>query len=73
MEGGHDVPEAVVRRRFDRSIGNFLVHYRALADSWTLYDNTAAVPRIIAAEERRQRQIGDPRLYNDLMERYGKT
>ncbi len=24
MEGGHDVPEAIVRRRFDRSIKNFL-------------------------------------------------
>jgi len=34
MEGGHDVPEAVVRRRFDRSIRNFLVHYRPLGDSW---------------------------------------
>ncbi len=30
-EGGHDVPEADVRRRFDRSIKNFLVLYRALA------------------------------------------
>jgi predicted ABC-type ATPase len=32
-EGGHDVPEVDVRRRFDRSIKNFLVLYRALADS----------------------------------------
>ncbi len=52
LQGGHDVPEAVVRRRFDRSITNFLVYYRQLADSWTLYDNTGAVPSVLATEER---------------------
>ena len=33
-EGGHDVLEADVRRRFDRSIRNFLHLYRSFADSW---------------------------------------
>jgi predicted ABC-type ATPase len=70
--GGHDVPAADVRRRFDRSIRNFLVHYRHLANSWTLYDNTAAMPKIIASEERGQLQIGETALYNDLVRRYGK-
>jgi predicted ABC-type ATPase len=42
--GGHDVAEAVVRRRFGRSIANFLVHYRLQGDRWIFYDNSAAVP-----------------------------
>jgi predicted ABC-type ATPase len=67
--GGHDVPAVDVRRRFDRSIRNFLVHYRLLADSWTLYDNTAAMPNIIASEERGRLQIGETTLYNDLVRR----
>ena len=66
------MPADDVRRRFDRSIRNFLVHYRSLADSWTLYDNTAAMPKIIASEERGQLQIGETTLYNDLAGRYGK-
>jgi predicted ABC-type ATPase len=70
--GGHDVPAADVRRRFDRSIRNFLVHYRHLANSWTLYDNTAAMPKIIASEERGQLRVGETTLYNDLVRRYGK-
>jgi predicted ABC-type ATPase len=70
--GGHDVPVADVRRRFDRSIRNFLLHYRRLADSWTLYDNTAAVPKIIASQVRARLQIGETTLYNDLVGRYGK-
>ncbi len=46
LEGGHDVPEIVIRRRFDRSIRNFLLHYRPLGDSWTLFDNSAATPAV---------------------------
>src|SRR5690348_6175768 len=49
--GGHDVPASDVRRRFGRSIRNFLVHYRPLADAWLLYDNTTAMPQIIASGE----------------------
>src|SRR5215470_9355651 len=30
-KGGHDVPELVVRRRFERSTRNFFCHYRGLA------------------------------------------
>ncbi len=70
--GGHDVPAIDVRRRFDRSIRNFLLHYRPLADSWTLFDNTTAMPRVIASEEHDQLQVGDARLYNNLVERYAK-
>ncbi len=70
--GGHDVPEAVVRRRFGRSIRNFLIHYRALADSWALYDNTGATPEMIASEERGRLRIVEARLYNQLMAIYGK-
>jgi hypothetical protein len=34
LRGGHNVPETIVRRRFERSIRNFLLRYRPLADSW---------------------------------------
>jgi predicted ABC-type ATPase len=42
LERGHEVPESVVRRRFDRSIRNFLLRCRLIGDSWTLFDNSAA-------------------------------
>jgi len=73
LQGGHDVPEAVVRRRFDRSITNFLVHYRQLADSWTLYDNAGVVPSVIASEEQGQLQLNEVRRYNELVKSYGKN
>jgi predicted ABC-type ATPase len=38
--GGHDIPEADVRRRFTRSLDHFLNLYGPLADRWTFHDNT---------------------------------
>ena len=70
--GGHDVPEVVVRRRFARSISNFLLQYRPLADSWVLYDNTWATPQMIASKEQGQLRIVETALYNELDETFGK-
>lgn len=38
MQGGHRIPEDVVRRRFHRSVANFREVYRDLADSWQVID-----------------------------------
>jgi predicted ABC-type ATPase len=38
-EGGHDVPEPDVKRRYFRSKNNFWTTYRYLADEWQLFYN----------------------------------
>jgi predicted ABC-type ATPase len=43
-QGGHDVSKADVIRRFQRSWDNFEKHYRSLADTWTVYDNSGEIP-----------------------------
>lgn len=70
--GGHDVPEAVVHRRFDRSIRNFLLQYRCLGDSWMLFDNSSAAPAVIAFEKRGNPRIMNREVYDSLIARYGK-
>jgi predicted ABC-type ATPase len=47
-QGGHDVPETDIRRRYGRGIVNFLNIYRPLADCWGVYDNSGIHPRQIA-------------------------
>jgi predicted ABC-type ATPase len=46
-QGGHNVPEEVVRRRFNAGLRNFQEVYRELASSWVLYDNSGPAPRLI--------------------------
>jgi len=71
-QGGHDVPEADVRRRFDRSIRNFLELYRHLGDSWYLFDNSLGTPAAIALEEQGRLRIMKPDAYKALIAQYGK-
>ncbi|MBX3744224.1 MAG: zeta toxin family protein [Verrucomicrobiae bacterium] len=46
-QGGHSVPEADVRRRWDRGWRNFLTTYRPLADAWAVYDNSTEHHQLI--------------------------
>lgn len=46
-EGGHDVPEEVVRRRFEAGWRNFREVYKDLVDEWALYDASGRIPRIV--------------------------
>ena len=43
QQGGHSIPEDVIRRRFEAGLKNFEQHYKAAVDSWTLYDNSGDV------------------------------
>ncbi|WP_376692331.1 AAA family ATPase [Wenzhouxiangella sp. EGI_FJ10409] len=45
-QGGHDVPEETIRRRFHAGKNNFASLYRHLVDSWALYDNSGEGPEL---------------------------
>ena len=49
ISGGHNIPEPVIRRRFDAGLGNFHKIYRTIVNSWILYDNLGETPTLIAA------------------------
>jgi predicted ABC-type ATPase len=49
LSGGHDVPENVIRRRYEKGLKNFTKLYQPLADSWAVYDNSdSGDPMLIA-------------------------
>ena len=45
-EGGHDVTEQDIRRRFVRSWENFRDVYREIVDAWVVFDTSGHEPRI---------------------------
>jgi predicted ABC-type ATPase len=47
IEGGHNVPDAVVIRRFHQGRLNFDRIYKPLADKWVLFDNTSRRPVVM--------------------------
>jgi predicted ABC-type ATPase len=46
-QGGHSVPEEVIRRRFTSGLRNFEQIYRSFVDSWALYDNSGPTPKLV--------------------------
>jgi predicted ABC-type ATPase len=46
-QGGHHIPEDVIRRRFKAGLANFHNRYSRLVDSWALYDNYGIEPKLI--------------------------
>jgi predicted ABC-type ATPase len=50
-QGGHDVPEDVVRRRFASGRRNLFQLYRSRLDAWWLLDARRLPPELIAKEE----------------------
>jgi predicted ABC-type ATPase len=37
--GGHDIPESIIRRRYDRSLQNLEQVYRPIVDEWYIWDS----------------------------------
>jgi len=46
-QGGHSVPEEVIRRHFFAGLDNFEHRYKAIVDSWVLYDCAGEQPIFI--------------------------
>lgn len=70
-QGGHHVPEDVVRRRFAAGLTNLLSLYSGLVDSWQVYDNAdLAGPRLIASRAAGMKAvIADPNAWENLKEK----
>lgn len=70
LRGGHNVPETVVRRRFERSIRNFQLRYRPLSDSWMLFDNAGTTPVVVAFQKEAGPRIMNRAVYESLLTHY---
>ena len=50
-EGGHNVPEEVIIRRYRRGWKNFQNYYADLVDDWVVYDNSGNIPVILEEKQ----------------------
>lgn len=69
--GGHDVPSATVRRRFQRGIHNLFHLYGDLVDSWILFDNSREEPRVVAKQTNRVLKVFDGKLLIEIKKAAG--
>lgn len=69
--GGHDIPEPVVRRRFQRGMRHLFELYRPFLDSWCLFDNSGAFPHLVAMGVANQVKTLDQELFDEITKQAG--
>lgn len=47
LQGGHNIPEDVIRRRFKAGLENFHKRYSNVVNSWAFYDSSGMHPKLI--------------------------
>ncbi|OGR86501.1 MAG: hypothetical protein A3A86_03950 [Elusimicrobia bacterium RIFCSPLOWO2_01_FULL_60_11] len=67
LEGGHDVPDAIVRRRFKKTLWNLFHVYDQLLDQLMIFDNSSEEPRALFEQAGHRNQIFDQELYSRIL------
>lgn len=68
--GGHDVPEATIRRRYKRGVKNFFERYQELVATWAVYDHSVANSPVLMAggEKEKEQKIVEENLWAEFCE-----
>ena len=70
QEGGHNIPEAVIRRRYEGGLRNFFRLYQLLVNSWMLVDNSGQSYRVIAEGAEEETSIVNQDIWKTLNNTY---
>ncbi len=68
-EGGHDIPEQTIRRRYRLGIQNFGRLYAPFIDNWVVYDGSGRPAFKVIAEEDSTRTVFDDDRYETILRR----
>lgn len=69
-EGGHDIPEKVIRRRYDNGLRNLFNIFIELVDEWMFIDNSGYPFEIIASGAGKDEEIGNGEIWAELKKEY---
>ena len=67
-QGGHNILEDVIRRRFDVGSRNLLKSYLPMFDTWLLFDSSILHPRKIACYNGGKTEVLDAELYKCIFD-----
>ena len=69
--GGHNIPETDIRRRFKRGIANLLHLYMPICDSVLVYNNEMTPAKLVARKRTKQDDVKEvePNMWNQLKQK----
>ncbi len=69
-EGGHDIPEVTIRRRYNLGINNMFNLYIPVADYWMFIDNSKSPFEILADGQKYVEYIKNELIWTNLKKEY---
>jgi len=69
-EGGHNIPEETIRRRYDLGISNMFNLYIPIADYWMFIDNSKTPFEILADGQGEKEIVKNKLIWNKLKSEY---
>ena len=69
-EGGHNIPEPTIRRRYEGGLRQFFTRYRPAVDSWVFLDNSTGKPQKIAEGNQAHEEVVDVVIWQQLTAQY---
>lgn len=73
-QGGHNIPEDTIKRRYEKGLRNFFSLYQPIADRWFFYDNSDLENlRLIATGKLMNiERVFNAKVWQNLNKNYGK-
>ncbi len=70
LEGGHNIPEITIRRRYESGLRYFFSRYQTVVDSWVFVDNSTGHARKVAESKVEGITVLNPVIWNQLTKQY---
>ncbi|WP_373519002.1 zeta toxin family protein [Pricia sp.] len=69
-EGGHNIPEKVIRKRCENGLKNFFNIFRPIVDEWLFIENSGEPYKLIAQKKQSDEKIYIDKIWNQLKTKY---
>lgn len=69
-EGGHNIPEVIIRRRYELGLRYFFSRYQTAVDNWTFVDNTQQLGEVIAEGAAEEFFVRNEEIWQELTIKY---
>jgi predicted ABC-type ATPase len=69
-EGGHNIPENIIRRRYDNGLKNFFNIFKPIVDEWMFIENSGEPYKLIAQKIQTKEIVYIDQIWNELKKTY---
>jgi predicted ABC-type ATPase len=71
-EGGHNIDEAIIRRRYKNGLTNFFRIFESIVDEWIFIDNSGDPFQIIAQRNGKEKIVNNAKVWKELLNTYNQ-